>query len=511
MKLFGAAAMRDLDRVAIEQVGIPGVVLMEIAGRGAAETPRDRGARTVLVLAGPGNNGGDGLVVARHLADRGLHVTVALLARADAMKGDAATMLGMLPHFAVRVIQVPDGLPDDLPAELAGTGPDVVVDAIFGTGLARPVEGVFADAVDAANALPCPRVALDLPTGIDADTGRVLGRAVRADLTVTFGAAKVGHWSYPGRAYRGRLEVVPIGIPRAAIDAAEGALLVGPHEAAAAFPPRDADAFKNAFGHVLVVGGLPGKAGAALLAAMGAVRAGAGLVSVATHPDSAARVEGRHPELMVEAAIGTADAAALAAMLLRASAVVAGPGLGTGDGSAAALRRAIDAGLPCVLDADALNCVAAAPDAGWSLRPDVVLTPHPGEAARLLGRTGRDVQADRVTAAGDLAARFGSVAVLKGAGTVVAAPDGRLAVNPTGGPALATAGSGDVLSGILGALLGRGVPAFEAACAAAWLHGAAGDLAADRLTEHGVGASDLCDAIPGAISSALRAVTGGGN
>lgn len=515
MKLFGAGVMRELDRYTIEEVGIPGIVLMELAGRGAADhievMARERGLGSALVVAGPGNNGGDGFVVARHLADRGLAVAVVLLTQAAAVKGDAAATFAMLRRFPVRVIEAPGGAPEEMSEALPGAGPDLVIDAIFGTGLARPVEGVFADAVDAINALPCPRVALDIPTGVDADTGRILGRAVRADLTVTFGAAKIGHWSYPGRAMRGRLEVVPIGIPRAAIDRASGAVLVGREEAAVAFPPRDPEGFKNRYGHVVVVGGVPGKAGAALLAANGAVRAGAGLVTIATHPESAARVEGRFPELMVEAAIGgEGPAGALPLVLGGKSAVVAGPGLGTDPFATRAVEQVLACGLPAVLDADALNVIAARPETLAGLRADAVMTPHPGEAGRLLGRSTTEVQADRVSAVRELAARAGAVVVLKGAGTLIAAPDGRLAVNPTGSPALATAGSGDVLAGVIGALLARGVAAFEAACAACWVHGVAGEVAARRLGEHSVGAPDVVEALAAAIALTTDSPRDGG-
>jgi len=501
MKLFGASTMRELDRITIEEVGIPGIVLMENAGRGAADhieaMARDRGP--VLVFAGPGNNGGDGFVVARHLCDRGLEVVVCLLARPEDIKGDAAIMFKALKAFPARVVEVMGSTPEAILEAAPRYG--VAVDAIFGTGLSRPVEGVFANAVEAMNALPCPRVALDIPTGIEADTGRILGTAVQADLTITFGAAKVGHFSFPGRACCGRVVVVPIGIPRSAIEAASGAILIGPEQVRAAFGRRPLEAFKNSFGHVFVVGGMPGKAGAALLAAMAATRFGAGLVTIATHPDSAAHLEGRCPELMVEAGLGPA-LSRLEGLIARASAVIVGPGLGTEDQTP--VRLALDRGVPVVLDADALNLIAANPNETWPLRPDVVMTPHPGEAARLLGTTTAKCQADRVTTARRLCDRFGATIVLKGAGTIVASPDGRLAINPTGGPALATAGSGDVLAGMIGALIGRSIAPFDAACASVYLHGLAGEVAAGQHTEHGVAAFDVVQCIGPALKSLLH-------
>lgn len=509
MKLVTAETMRSLDHYAIEDLGIPGIVLMEVAGRScaemAAEWMEERGLTKGLVLCGPGNNGGDGFVVARHLADWGYSVTAALLAPAARLKGDARTAFGVMTRFPVRIVEVA-GAPDpSLFEEVAADG--VVVDAMFGTGLERPVEGPYAGAIRLAERHPGLRVAVDIPTGVCSDTGRVLGRAFRADLTVTFGAAKVGHFSYPGRAYCGHVEVVDIGIPKVAIDEAPGAVLLDPRVVAPAFGPRDPEAFKNRFGHLLVVGGLSGKGGAALLAALAGVRSGAGLVTIVTDREAQAHLEGRVPEVMVEGPLVVAASgevrfaeADLAALLSGKTALAVGPGLSTRPGCDRLLARLLETDLPVVLDADALNLLAplAAP---LSRKGRVVLTPHPGEAARLLGTTAADVQADRVRAAGALVEGSGGVAVLKGAGTVVAGPGSRLALSPVGGPALATAGTGDVLTGMIGALLARGEDAWDAACGAVFVHGLAGDLAAGDLGEHSVGASDVVDRLPEAIRS----------
>jgi NAD(P)H-hydrate epimerase len=505
MKLVTAAAMRDLDRYTIEDVGLPGVVLMEVAGRGVATHTaallRDSGRTGALILCGPGNNGGDGFVAARHLADDGFDVAVMLFVPPDAIRGDALVQFRTLSRFPVRILEAGDGLPAD--AWNASSG--VIVDSLFGTGLGRPVTGPFAKVIEAANAAPCPRVAVDLPTGIDADTGRVLGCAFRADLTVTFGAAKIGHFSQPGRSYAGRVEVVPIGIPRAAIEAAAGAILIDRAVVSPAFPDRDAQGFKNRYGHLLVVGGLPGKAGAAMLAAKAAVRTGAGLVTIAT--SAPVRIEGLLPEVMVEgpfeldaARIGV-EAQALEAVLSGKTALAVGPGLSMMPGVEAILEALLRRPIPIVLDADALNAMARSPEKRWVPGPGRVMTPHPGEASRLLEVAVADVQTNRVGAAQALASRYRTVVALKGASTVIAAPDGRLAVNPTGGSGLATAGSGDVLTGMVGALLARGIPAFEATCAACWVHGAAGDAAETSLTEHAVSASDVVEAVPGVLRS----------
>jgi len=507
MKLVTAETMQGLDRYAIETVGIPGVVLMEVAGRACAdhvaELMTEDNLDTALILCGPGNNGGDGFVVARHLSDWGFDPVVALFCKRSTVKGDALVNLDALDHFPVLVVEVTGDLPEDLLLETASRG--VIVDALFGTGLERAVEGRFASAIEAVNAMHCPLVAVDIPSGVCSDTGRILGSAFEADLTVTFGAAKIGHYSYPGRAHCGAVEVEEIGIPGEAIDDAPGAVLLNPSMAAMAFPPRDASTYKNDYGHLLVVGGIEGKGGAALLTAMAAVRSGAGLVSVATDRNAQAHLEGRHPELMVEGPFTvnngriTMDQAAFEGLLAGKTAVAVGPGLSTLPGADGILESVLGSGLPVVVDADGLNLIAGGLGRKWGLGPDCVLTPHPGEAGRLLVRSTEEVQGNRVKAARDLADQWGTVVILKGAGTLVSSPDDRMGINPSGGPELATAGSGDVLTGITGALLARGLPPWSASCSGAFVHGTAGELAADGMNEHSAGASDLIDALPEAI------------
>lgn len=493
MKLVDASTMRELDRLTIEDIGIPGIVLMEMAGRGVAEAIGRRldAPSRALVLCGPGNNGGDGFVVARYLADMGHEVTVALLVEREAIRGDARTTFEAMLKFPVSVF---DCLNGDLPI---GGKWGVVVDAVFGTGLKRKVEGLYAAAIEAANAISSLRVAVDIPTGVDADTGRVLGTAFFASLTVTFGAMKIGHASYPGRGYCGTVEVVPIGIPREAFEAVSGAELIDRGLASLGFVNRDATAYKNRFGHVLIVGGMPGKAGAVLLAGLAAVRSGAGLVTIATSPEVSPRIEGRFPELMVEGCLTEEPKDSLRQVMEGKSAIVIGPGLGTGNTAKRVMEIVLCAGIPVVADADALT-ILADKDTHW---PNAtILTPHPGEAGRLLNCSSTDVQSDRVTSCREIARRTGSIVVLKGAGTVIAKPDGHIAINTTGGPGLATAGTGDVLAGVIGALIGRGVAPFIAACSAVFVHGRAGDIASETLGEHSVSAMDVVDALPKAIA-----------
>ncbi len=509
MKLVTAETMRELDRFTISEIGIPGIVLMEAAGRAVADAAAGlagcRGGVRVLVVCGPGNNGGDGFVAARHLLDAGCDVTVVLLAERRAYAGDAATCLKALDWFNARIVEASRGIPDDV---VAWAMDAVIVDAVFGTGLSRPVGGVYADTIDIMNTLHGPAIAVDIPSGIDSDTGAVLGTAFEADLTITFGAAKIGHYVWPGRGHCGEVRVVQIGIPAALTERAADLRLLDNGDIRDAFPARPPDSYKNTFGHVAVVGGLPGKTGAAILAGRAAIRAGAGLTTLVLTEPAAGRIEGRWPDLMIDAAITEnagwlgVDDQVLSALLDGKSALVIGPGLGTRPGTSQVVTRLLSGGLPAVLDADALNAMAADPGALKSLGPDCVVTPHPGEAARLLGVDKAAVQAERLKSARELARRTGAVAVLKGAGTIIAAPDGRLAVSASGSPALAVAGAGDVLSGIIGALMARGLTPFEAACAGVELHGTAGSVAAAGIGEYPTAASDLVELIPEAIKIA---------
>jgi NAD(P)H-hydrate epimerase len=511
MKLVDAKTMKMLDNYTISTVGIPGPVLMEIAGRSCAilccHLMREKGARSAFIMCGPGNNGGDGFVVARYLKNFAFDVTVGLFCAPSSLKGDALLMFNILRHFDVGLTDFANNFSEDK-LEEALSSADVIVDALFGTGLIRPVEGVFVTAITMANRTGAIRVAVDIPSGVCSDTGRVLGVAFNAHYTVTFGTAKIGHFSYPGKKFCGQIEVADIGIPAKAIEDADGALLVEAKDAGRFFGDREEDAFKNSFGHLVFVGGFVGKAGAGLLGAMSAVRTGAGLVTIGTDAEAQRRLEGRMPELMVEAIADIQEDKvlvrkdALMRLLDGKACVCIGPGLGLRTGTEDVVRLCLESGIPAVLDADALNLVA---ENRLTLLPrkDIIITPHPGEAARLLTCKTAQVQANRVDAVRELARRFGVVACLKGAGTLVADPDGNLAINPTGSPALATAGSGDCLCGMIGALLARKVVPFDACYAAVYLHGLCGELAEKDLTEHGVSASDLISYIPKAIRTVV--------
>jgi len=500
VRLVGSAEMREIDRIAIEDFGIPSLTLMDHAGRAVADAAAalaGQGGRFVVVCGG-GNNGGDGYVAARLLRASGRDARVLALVPAERLSPDAR---------AVREQADRAGVPVDegvlAPIE-AGVG-DVVVDAIFGTGLARPPDGAFAEAIariNAARSAGARVVAVDVPSGLSADTGRPLGPCVRADRTVTFGFLKRGLVLHPGVSLAGEVTVADIGIPaEAARRVPAGCELLTEMEARLLVPPRPPEAHKGDAGRLLVIAGSPGKSGAAHLALTGALRGGAGLVTLAARPEVVALALAGRPEAMSVAlpaggALGRADLQPLLAAARDADALAIGPGLPRGSETAELLRALLQrAGKPAVLDADALNAFADDVALLAGIGVPLVLTPHPGEMARLCGAKVADVQADRIGIAVAKARAWNATVVLKGARTVVADPDGAAAIIPTGNPGLATGGTGDVLAGLCGALLASRLGPGAAARAAAWVHGRAGDLVAHRLGERGLVAGDLGEAI----------------
>ena len=507
-----ARQMREVDRYTIEEIGLPAVVLMENAGAAVADVVRDRypRARRVVVLCGKGNNGGDGCVAARRLLGRETLVVLAGV-RGD-MKGDARIHLDAFERSGGAVVEAAGA--EDWRSLVPGLArADLVIDALVGTGLMRAPEGVIASAIAAIRALAkdgVPVVAVDLPSGVPSDGGEIAWPAVEATVTVTFGAPKHGHVLSPGCDHTGELLVADIGISDAAVARTRPSLwLVESTDAAAGFPPRARGAHKGDFGHVLVIAGSPGKTGAAVLAATGALAAGAGLVTVATASSALPMViASAPPEIMTEgltsSSAGPLDRpAAIRALALAESrdAVVLGPGLGADPATQAFVRELIrECPSPIVIDADALNALAGELGADFTRRDrPTVLTPHPGEMARLLGSTAADVQRGRMESVRRVAAATGAVVILKGQRTLIADGGGRIAVNPTGNPGMATGGTGDVLAGIAGALLARGADAWTAATSAVYVHGAAGDEAAHRVGEVSLTASDLIRALPAAL------------
>jgi NAD(P)H-hydrate epimerase len=486
-ELWTAAQVRELDRRAIEEHGIPGRELMERAGLAALDALRRRwpAARDLAVLCGGGNNGGDGYVLARRAREQGLAVEVLALADPEELRGDAATAWADYRQSGGAVERWADG------QVLPGRGP--VVDGMLGTGLDRPPAGHYAAAVEAINSSGRQVLALDIPTGLHADTGRELGVAVRADLTVSFIGLKLGLFTGRGRARTGELVFEPLGVPpglAAGLRPAGQRLEAG--QLRHWLPPRERDAHKGRFGHVLVLGGDYGMGGAALLAGRAALRAGAGLVSVATRPEHAATMFAAQPELMCRGVTGPAD---IEPMLARATVIAAGPGLGRSPWAQALLGAALDSGLPSILDADALNLLSedARPPGRW------VLTPHPGEAARLLDTVAGEIEADRPAALRALHARYPCTIVLKGAGTLVAGHGPVPWLCDAGNPGMASGGMGDVLTGLIAGLAAQLHDLEQAACAGVLVHALAADEAA-RRGERGLAASDLIGQVGGWVN-----------
>jgi NAD(P)H-hydrate epimerase len=507
--------MRRYDAAAQDKYGVAGIVLMENAGRGAAEVlrgivaalpsrPRSLPPRAGIVC-GAGNNGGDGFVVARHLHNAGIAARIYLTAPPEKSKGDAGTNLAVARAMRLDIV---DCSGDDGLRTLADSlrSDSVVVDALFGTGIDREVAGRPRDVIDAMNAARAVKVAIDVPSGLDSNTGRPLGACLRADHTVTFAHLKVGLAVHPGVDLAGTVHLVDIGAARGlGEEVGFEAALLDRALVAAMLPPRRRDAHKGTFGHLAVVAGSPGKSGAAVMAGLSAVRAGAGLVTIVATGDARASIEARVREVMVEELLPNRATPLAKRVLSRRwsdlargkTAVALGPGCGTDEAMAEAIRHVVVATkLPLVIDADGLTALAERPDLVRSAPAPRVLTPHPGEMARLIGRAAAEVQADRIGVAKRTAREWNAVLVLKGARTVVASPDGRAFVNPTGNPGMASGGAGDVLTGIIGGLLAQGAAPIDAACAGVFLHGAAGDEAAGGSDGRGLAARDLIACLP---------------
>ncbi len=478
-ELYRAAQVRELDRIAIEERGIPGHTLMSRAGAAAFNLLRQRwpDARRIVVVCGGGNNAGDGYVVARLARQTGLDVRVLTLSNPDNLRGDALTAW----RDACAA-----GVPTTTFTAAGLIEAELLVDAILGTGLERDVSGDWREAIDAMNGHPAAILSLDIPSGLHADTGAILGAAIQAAATITFIGLKQGLFTGQGPACCGEVHFAGLDVPPDIYPALHpGCWRYVGEDLPTLLPRRSRSAHKGRFGHVLVIGGDLGLAGAARMAGEAAARCGAGLVSVATRAAHAGLQAAVRPELMFHG-VETPDE--LEPLLNRATVVAVGPGLGRGDWGRAMLQAVLACDRPLVLDADALNLLAAEP----SYCDRWILTPHSGEAARLLKMTPTQVEADRFAAVEDLALRFGGVAVLKGAGSLVASKvDGLVALCVAGNPGMASGGMGDVLTGVIAALLAQGLPPFAAAKTGVYLHGRAGDLAAQSGGERGLLATDL--------------------
>ncbi|MFZ5818139.1 MAG: NAD(P)H-hydrate dehydratase [Bacillota bacterium] len=510
MKVVSGEQMRSIENRVFERYGLSSSVVMELAGRQVASVARrmmeERPDGPIVVVCGKGNNGGDGLVAARWLRHWGYHVSAVVWASFDDLPSDVATAL-----HAARMAGVPILMPAQ--AHEALQNAVLVIDAVLGTGVVGSARGQAAEAIKLINAANRPVLAVDMPSGIGTDTGRVEGPAVRADATVTFGLPKLGLFQFPGADLAGRMIVVDIGLAEAAIEAEQISVELTRSEMVRSWlPSYSRDAHKGTRGRVLVAAGSRGMTGAAALAGEAALRVGAGLVTVAAPERSQPVVAAIRPEFMTlaipESAEGGFAAEAAEPFLQRAAkadALAVGPGLGT-DPETQQFARAVvaAASAPLVLDADAIKAFAGRAELLAQCPVPLVITPHPGEMAHLLGLSVEDVQNDRFAAVRRAADVTKAVVLLKGAYTLIAEPGGQVFINPTGSRALGTGGSGDVLTGIIAGLLAQGLGAPEAATVGAYMHGLAGDRLAERFGHDGILASDLAAELP-AVQRDLRA------
>ncbi len=519
MILVTAKQMQEMDRKTITEFGIPGLVLMENAGRGALETLVEAfdpiESHRVAIIAGRGNNGGDGFVIGRYLMEMGVAVSFILLSTRDKVAGDAKINMELVEtllaeHPESSFLEVPDGEAFD---RLKSTimHHDLFVDAIFGTGLNADIRGFFKAVIHAMNHSASPIFSVDIPSGINADTGKVCGTAIAADATATFAFAKAGHVLYPGNVHTGALEIIDIGIPgHIARGECPNLFLPEKEDIAALMPQRTFNSHKGNAGHVLALAGSPGKTGAAALCANAAVRVGAGLVTLGVPQELLGTMEALVVEPMAmglpQGPAGELSEEGLHAIKTAMSgkqALALGPGLGTHPSTQHLVRALVeDTDIPMVIDADGLNCLAPTPDIFRAANVPLILTPHPGEMARLIGKTPQAVQSNRLGIAKEFSRTANVILVLKGAQTLIACPDGTCHICPTGNPGMASGGMGDVLTGMIAGYMAQGMPPDAAAVAGVFIHGFCGDLLAQTLPI-GFTASDMLEMIPNALTKIL--------
>lgn len=515
MKVVTAAEMRQIDKDTIEGIGIPGIVLMETAGSEIVRAIERHypTAQRIGVFVGKGNNGGDGLVIARQLAHAGREVQIFLVSPAESFTGEALTNLDIARNLELQIEEI---LTDAVFIDTLKC--DLLVDAIFGTGLRGVVREPVANIINAINNLPIPILSVDLPSGLDADSGNPLGTCVQADRTVTIGLPKRGLLLHPGADLAGKLEVVDIGFPQQVIDAQNIKVnWTTEKDAAAWIPARSPASYKGSYGRVLVVAGSTGMTGAAALTSEAALRVGAGLVTLAIPQNLNTILEVKLSEVMTlplpETEAGSLAESSTSTILEYAkktkSLLAIGPGLSQHPETVGLVHQLIsenhkqELGLRMVIDADGLNALAQETDLISLLGTETVLTPHPGEMARLTNIPISTLESNRIGTAEEFANQYGVTLVLKGAPTITSNPNGETWVNSTGNAGMATAGMGDVLTGIIAGLMAQNVPSETAAVLGVYLHGLAGDIAAEKLGMHGLIAGDVLQAVPQAISSLI--------
>ncbi len=508
MYLVTAGEMQLMDKETIGNIGIPGRILMENAGSGAfrfmCRVFPDLVEKSVGVVAGSGNNGGDGFVMARYLSQKGISVKVYLLCEKDRVQGDAKANLNLLAPLGIPMVEIPDA-GTFKKRKAAMRRHDVWVDAILGTGLKSDVRGYYKTMILFLNALRKPVFAVDIPSGLNADNGQVCGVCIQAQATATFAFPKIGHVVYPGAAYTGKLDIIDIGIPGQVADnilprqfVLEEAVLRD------VLQKRDPDTHKGRTGHLLTIAGSPGKSGAAAMTATAAMRAGAGLVTLGVPRSLNPVLESQVTEVMTYALPETTDhmldtsaMGALQELLTGKSCLAIGPGIGTAEETKQLLFRLLEKiAMPVVIDADGLNLLSEQPEILHTLNIPVILTPHPGEMARLCGVSPAEVQKDRIGLARHLATSYHVHVVLKGARTVMAHPDGRVYVNLTGNPGMASGGMGDVLTGVIAGFLVQGYAPEDAVHLGVFLHGAAADHLSVHKGPFGYLATDVMNQLP---------------
>ena len=517
MKVVTAQQMREIDKTAIEEWKIPGVVLMENAGINVLSTMEDyfgdlKGFK-VTIIAGKGNNGGDGCVVARHLKNRGGIPQIILLAEKEKIKGDARINLDTVLKGGVEVFEVSNREMFNARIRKIIKESDIIVDAILGTGLSEAARGFYANVIEYLNELDTPIVSIDLPSGLSSDTGEIKGPSVMADVTVTLCLPKISLVSYPAAHFAGYVEVGDIGIPEKIIEESKiNTFIIDEEEIGKLFPPRLADSHKGDFGHVLVVAGSPGKTGAAIMTSQGALKSGAGLVTLAI-PESLNTIVGMKLTEVMSLPVSETDEKTFSKNSEKQildfskgkSVAAIGPGISTNKETSEVVRNLIrKLIMPIIIDADGINALQGDPRILREAKADIVITPHPGEMSRLCGVKKDVIQKDRISSARDFAVRNKVHVVLKGKNTVIADTQGNVFINLTGNPGMASGGTGDVLTGMIAGFISQGLSPVDAAKAGVYLHGLSGDLMAEKRGEMSLTAMDILKGLPKAIKKVQR-------
>ncbi len=510
MKITTSEEMRQLDKDAQITYGIPSLILMENAGiqtvRHIEERYGNLKNKNITVVCGKGNNGGDGLVIARHSANKGADASVCLLSDAKEISKDSKANLEIIKRMNVPVYAGVAGIKNGIKKA------DIIIDAIFGTGLKKDISGIYAKAIDLINRSKKPVIAVDIPSGINSDNGQIKGCAVRADLTVTFCLPKIGHLIYPGAEYSGSLKIADISIPKDLIDKSSiKTHLITKESVSQILPKRRPDAHKGEFGHLFILAGSPGLTGAAVMAGLSALRIGTGLVTLGVPEGLNHIFETKLTEAMTlplaqtnEQTISPAAKNKILNFLKKADAIAIGPGLSQNRETTQLVRELIrEVRMPMVIDADAINAIAGHADILKKAKAQVIITPHPGELSRLLNSAADEINRDRIAIARKTAEQYNVIVVLKGANTVIAEPDGNVYINNTGNPGMASGGTGDVLTGMAAGLICQKVSPVSAAIAGVFLHGLAGDIAEKEKGESGLIAGDVIEKIPEACKSVI--------